>query len=297
MKYLIGLLLILLSNAVVANNLSPHQEVEQLLKLEATVDKNTSAYFKIVDAISDRLRFIDERAKDDVDYILVNIGSQRLDIIDNLRVSSSQRVIVGRDSRRTPIFSDEITHIVTRPYWNIPRSLARKDILPKLRSNPALVESDGFEMIDIKTGATILPFDLNMDLNRYRIRQKPSDVNALGKVKFMFAPNPNRSIFLHGTPLEHLFDESVRRYSSGCIRVENSEVIERFIMGRKLPKNNKEDQWIKPVNTTKVHIVDWPIYFENGELVLDNSTNKKFEPSPTLINLQPSNDNIPKNLL
>ena len=263
-------------------NISPMEEIEQLLMLESIMDENDPDYIHIVDAISDRSGFLASRAKGDIDYILVNIGSQRLDIIDDLELTSSQKVIVGRDSRRTPVFTDVIKYIVSRPYWNVPRSLAERDVLPKLRENPRDIERHGFEMVRVGTTEVVHPFDLNMDLRKYRIRQRPGKHNALGDVKFMFDPHPKRAIYLHDTPSKYLFDTEVRRHSSGCIRVENPGMIELFLMKDvDIKESEQGDRWVRTPVETKVHIVDWPVYFHEGELIITENNERRVFKLPT----------------
>ncbi len=154
-------------------------------------------------------------------HVWVNLPEFNARIIENGQEMFETRVVIGKDTddRRTPEFSDEIEYMVVNPRWNIPRSITVKEYLPRLQANRNAVSH-----LDIVDGnGNVIPRD-RIDFSKYttrnfpyRMRQKPSDDNALGLVKFMF-PNP-WNIYLHDTPTKHLFDQSSRAYSHGCIRI------------------------------------------------------------------------------
>jgi murein L,D-transpeptidase YcbB/YkuD len=98
------------------------------------------------------------------------------------------------------IFKGDMKYIVFSPYWNIPESIIKKEILPKLQKNPNYLEQNNMEW-----------------WNGGKIRQRPGVDNALGLVKFVF-PN-SYNIYLHDTPSKHLFNAEKRTFSHGCIRI------------------------------------------------------------------------------
>lgn len=131
--------------------------------------------------------------------------------------------IVGRNYRKTPVFSDSVKYLVFNPWWETPNSLATRDKLPTFRKDPSAVERLGFQILD-RQGAVIS--SASIDWNNvspsnfpYRIRQRPGDLNALGQVKIMF-PNKH-NVYLHDTPTRGLFAQRQRAFSSGCLRTEN----------------------------------------------------------------------------
>ena len=159
-------------------------------------------------------------------YILVNIPDFRLDVMENVKVALSMRVVVGRSYRRTPVFSDHITYIVLNPRWEVPHNIAVKDKLPIIKKDPGylkkmhftVMEGWGSEAKEIDP-ATIHWTIINEKNFPYRLRQAPGPWNALGQIKFMF---PNRfNVYLHGTPEQQLFLKESRSFSSGCIRLES----------------------------------------------------------------------------
>ncbi len=168
-------------------------------------------------------------------YILVNIAGFSLDVYEDNRHMMDMRVVVGRQYRRTPVFSKDMTYLVISPYWHIPPNIALKDKLPLIRKNPGYLEQErirvfhgaGTEMreIDPKTvdWATITGRNFS-----YRFRQDPGPFNALGRVKFMF---PNKyNVYLHDTPSQELFAKSVRTFSSGCVRIEKPIELAEYLL-------------------------------------------------------------------
>ena len=158
-------------------------------------------------------------------YLIVNIADFKLWVTENHRRVLDMRVVVGRPYRRTPVFSAIMTFMVINPYWNIPQSLAIKDVLPKIQKNINYIEQQKIKVfkdwsnnaveIDPETIAwnKIKPRNFT-----YKLRQEPGPENLLGRIKFIF---PNKfAVYLHDTPKRFLFKENNRDFSSGCIRVE-----------------------------------------------------------------------------
>ncbi|MDH3377213.1 MAG: L,D-transpeptidase family protein [Gammaproteobacteria bacterium] len=158
-------------------------------------------------------------------YLVVNIAGFYLDVIENEASVLNMRVIVGKRYTKTPIFSETMTYLVVNPYWNVPASIAVKEILPKQRADPKYLESQNMRVFSGwgDTSSAVDPSTVNwaeVSPSRfpYRFRQEPGSGNALGRVKFMF---PNRyNVYLHDTPTHSLFARSVRDFSHGCIRLE-----------------------------------------------------------------------------
>lgn len=154
-------------------------------------------------------------------HVWVNIPEFTARIVDQGQQVFSTRVVVGKDNEthQTPEFSDQMEYLVVNPRWNVPRSITVKEYLPKLKANRNAVSH-----LDIVDGRGNVIARDQIDFGRYtaanfpyRMRQKPSDDNALGLVKFIF---PNQwNIYLHDTPTKHLFGNSMRAYSHGCVRV------------------------------------------------------------------------------
>jgi L,D-transpeptidase YcbB len=159
-------------------------------------------------------------------HVLVNIAGFEMRLVDSGQPVLVKPVVVGRDYRRTPVFSDRIRYLVLNPEWVVPPKLAVEDKLPEIRSNPDYLQRLGFrvyngwgadrEVIDPTT------VDWNAVTARnfpYRLVQEPGPMNALGQIKFMF---PNQyNVYLHDTPSRELFRRPERAFSSGCVRVQD----------------------------------------------------------------------------
>lgn len=162
-------------------------------------------------------------------YIWVNIPAFGMAIKNNDETVFYSKVIVGKASRQTPVFSDTMENIVLAPYWNVPKTIYKKDKLPRLKKNPNALGSS-MQVISTATGKVVDPASVDWEGGGkgYRLRQKPGSGNALGRMKFLF-PN-HHAIYLHDTPNRRLFKRSRRAFSSGCIRVERAEDLAVFFL-------------------------------------------------------------------
>jgi murein L,D-transpeptidase YcbB/YkuD len=155
-------------------------------------------------------------------YVRVNIPNFNLDIYRDGKVVYTTRIVVGQTDKQTPVFSDEIRIVDVNPTWNVPASIAVKEMLPKLMANPAsmanyqiFVNYNGrFQAVD----PTQVDWS-SVDMRRVQIKQPPGDDNALGSIKFLF-PNPF-AVYLHDTNSKSFFQRDYRALSHGCMRVQN----------------------------------------------------------------------------
>lgn len=173
-------------------------------------------------------------------HLMVNIPGFELKIIEDHTVKSAMRVIVGRKKRQTPILSSTLTYLEFNPFWNIPQTIARKDILPKIKSDPQYLSKNNIQVLSgwDRNSQMLDPSVIDWhafsdNYLPYRLRQDPAPHNALGQVKFMF-PN-HHSIYIHDTPGKALFNKEMRSFSSGCVRVEHPLELARLLL--------KDQQW------------------------------------------------------
>ncbi len=181
----------------------------------------------------ERLRWLPDTLKE-AEIILVNIANYRLDYIYKMDTLFSSKVIVGRQYHSTPIFSAAMSYIVFSPYWNIPNSIARNEIIPAIRRNPDYLRQKNMEVVTF-SGQPVDPSTINWSNKSfpYMIRQRPGGSNSLGLVKFMF---PNRfSVYIHDTPTRALFDREDRALSHGCIRLQNPTEFAKILL-RAMPE-------------------------------------------------------------
>ncbi|HJV96773.1 MAG TPA: L,D-transpeptidase family protein [Albitalea sp.] len=149
-----------------------------------------------------------------------------------ISVRQEMKVIVGKAlDTRTPMFDEDMRFIEFSPYWNVPPSIARAEVVPRLRRDPAYFDAEGFEFVaadgSVSTALSAASLDAVL-AGQSRIRQRPGPRNALGDIKFVF---PNRdNIYLHHTPATSLFARERRDFSHGCIRVEHPVALASFVL-------------------------------------------------------------------
>jgi murein L,D-transpeptidase YcbB/YkuD len=171
--------------------------------------------------------------------VAVNIPMFRMwtwdSVPDSVMPRSTMGVIVGRAlTTETPIFIQEMRSVVLRPYWNVPASIAREEILPAIRRDPTYLERQDMEIVsgqsDIAASVPLSPESLaRVERGELRVRQRPGPRNALGLVKFVF-PN-DENVYMHDTPAHELFSRSRRDFSHGCIRVEDPVALAEWVLG------------------------------------------------------------------
>ena len=158
-------------------------------------------------------------------HVLVNMAGFELDFVEDRRPVLSMRVVVGAPYQKTPVFSDTITYLEFNPYWNIPYSIASKEILPLVQRDPGYLTDRGIRVFS-GSGPNAAELDpwyidwwsITPRTFPFRLRQDPGRSNPLGRVKFML---PNKfAVYLHDTSSPALFQRAVRTFSHGCIRVE-----------------------------------------------------------------------------
>ncbi len=166
--------------------------------------------------------------------IMVNIPAYSLVYYQNGDPVLDSRVIVGRPDRKTPMMSSALNNVVVNPPWNVPPTLARKDILPKVWNDPGYLERHGYtvmrgwnsnETIDPWNvdWATITPSNLP-----FRFQQAPGAHNSLGRYKFNMPSSD--AIYLHDTPNHNLFQRDARALSSGCVRVNKASELANMLL-------------------------------------------------------------------
>jgi murein L,D-transpeptidase YcbB/YkuD len=150
---------------------------------------------------------------------------------ERIVVRQAMKIIVGKAlNTRTPLFVEQMRFIEFQPFWNVPPSIARGEVVPRLRRDPGYWDREGFEFVVGSRVATDLSPTLLDEVlaGRARIRQRPGPENALGDIKFVFPNNDN--IYLHHTPSVKLFERDRRDFSHGCIRVEQPVALAAFVM-------------------------------------------------------------------
>jgi murein L,D-transpeptidase YcbB/YkuD len=169
----------------------------------------------------------------------VNIPAYQLTLLAEDRPLLTMPVIVGKPKTPTAVFSAQITGVTFNPWWRVPTSIVREELIPQLRKNPYRVASHGMELL-FRTGDSLVPQDiLTTDWStispsfapHIALRQRPGPHNPLGSLKFEM-PNPH-TIYLHDTSSPSLFEKTQRAFSHGCIRVREPIALAQAILGGK----------------------------------------------------------------
>jgi L,D-transpeptidase YcbB len=175
----------------------------------------------------------------DAPPIIVNIPEFRLFAFDTTadRVASilQMPVIVGQTypSKRTPVFVGDLQYVVFRPYWDVPRSITVREMLPAIRAHSDYLQRNHLEIVrgqsdDAAVMQTTPETIAALAAGQLRLRQRPGDDNALGLIKFLF-PNTH-NVYMHSTPAHQLFQVSRRAFSHGCIRVSDPTALAAFVL-------------------------------------------------------------------
>jgi murein L,D-transpeptidase YcbB/YkuD len=188
-------------------------------------------------------------------YIFVNIAAGNLDVILQDSSILNMKVIVGRLYRKTPVFSADMTHIEFNPYWIIPPGIMKKDILPKLKKDPAYLEAHHMQVFENQKKVSAIDIqwgNIDPDHCSYKIIQSPGSENPMGVVKFTF---PNKHyVYMHDTPVKNLFESSSLTFSSGCIRLSKAVELAKCIL--KMDNNLEASQTDSLIHIGKNHKIE-----------------------------------------
>jgi murein L,D-transpeptidase YcbB/YkuD len=201
------------------------------------------------------------------EFILINIPSFTMYVYNHDLVQLKMKVIVGKEKNKTTTFNAMLKYIVFCPYWNIPNSILKKEILPEINHHPNYLKQ------------------FNMEWYGKGLRQKPGMDNALGLIKFIF---PNRyNTYMHDTPFKALFKYNNRSYSHGCIRLENAQKLANYLLRNEEEWNEEkiksavvcgEEKYVTLKKSIPVHIVYLTSWVnENGKLECRKDIYKKDE--------------------
>lgn len=166
--------------------------------------------------------------------IQVNIPDYMLRVTQDNQLLFESKVIVGRSSRPTYLFSSSLNTMVVNPYWNVPTTIKQEDVIPKVKVSPSYLAERNMRIVrSWRDRSEIAPSQIEWstvdpETFPYEFQQGPGPRNALGRVKFLM-PN-DYSVYLHDTPARGLFQRHKRSFSSGCVRVEKADELAEFLL-------------------------------------------------------------------
>jgi len=216
-------------------------------------------------------------------YLYVNIPDFTARLVEDGAPVWESKVVVGKATvTETAEFSDEMTYMVVNPSWHIPNSIAIRDYLPKLQRDAMVLKRQGIDLMT-RGGTTINPKLVDFTVYTpenfpFRIKQRPSDDNALGKVKFMF-PNQH-SIYMHDTPHKEYFARDVRAYSNGCIRVQKVDELAHILLAGQVPDPEAAfDGWVAARSERNVTLArPLPVHIVYRTAFFDDDGALRFRP-------------------
>jgi murein L,D-transpeptidase YcbB/YkuD len=154
-------------------------------------------------------------------YVVANIPAARVEAIQNDVVVSRHAAVAGKPDRPSPDINSRIVQINFNPYWTVPASIVRKDLIPKMQDQPDYLTENHIRILDSHQ-KELKPADINWyseEATNYTFKQDPGAKNSLGSIRINF-PSPY-GVYMHDTPLKNLFGDDFRFHSSGCMRVQN----------------------------------------------------------------------------
>nr|MBX2840689.1 L,D-transpeptidase family protein [Flammeovirgaceae bacterium] len=190
-------------------------------------------------------------------FIWVNIPDYTLQYVEYGQVVREHVVVTGAKKHQTPCFNSYIKNVVLNPYWNVPYSITKDEIAPKLSEDAEYLLNKNYEVLNGWGKNNVLEpgEELNLKSGNYRVRQKPGPGNALGRVKFNL-PN-NWSIYLHDTPSKSYFQRTHRAYSHGCVRVKDPRDLAAAVLNSSGDWNRSEiDEVINSGATKEIGVKD-----------------------------------------
>ncbi len=166
-----------------------------------------------------RLRAFD--TKNASRFVVCNIPAAQLEAIENGVVMSRHAAVAGKPDRPSPDIASRIIEINFNPFWTVPVSIVRKDLIPKMQAEPDYLTRYGIRIFDPKNNE-LTPAQVNWfseEAVNYRFKQDPGEKNSLGTIRINF-PSAH-GVYMHDTPYKNLFGDDVRFDSSGCMRIQN----------------------------------------------------------------------------
>ena len=154
-------------------------------------------------------------------YVVANIPAARVEAIENDVAVSRHTAVAGKPDRASPDINSKIVEINFNPYWTVPASIVRKDLIPRMQDEPDYLTKNHIRIYDTKR-AELQPSQINWyseDATHYSFKQDSGDFNSLGSIRINF---PSQyGVYMHDTPLKNLFGDDFRFHSSGCMRIQN----------------------------------------------------------------------------
>jgi murein L,D-transpeptidase YcbB/YkuD len=163
-------------------------------------------------------------------FVMCNIPAAQIEAIEGSQALSRHTAVVGKPDRPSPDVKSRITEINFNPYWTVPVSIVRRDLIPKMQAEPDYLTKNRIRILDQRNNE-LTPAQINWyseEAVNYRFKQDPGDLNSLGSIRINF-PSPD-GVYMHDTPYKNLFGDDFRFHSSGCVRVQNVRELVNWLL-------------------------------------------------------------------
>lgn len=245
----------------------------QLKQCYLKPDSNNKENIRLIALNMERWRWLPRSISEP--HIMANSAGFELWVRLGGKDTLNMKIVAGMLNQPTPIISSNMTYIVFNPSWDVPYSIATKEMLPKIKNDHKYLGENHLKIYN-QSGQRISPNSISWGKVTssnfpYRIKQSPGPWNALGQIKFVF-PNAY-SIYLHDTPQKLLFEKSVRTFSHGCIRIEKPHELAAYLIGKDTTwitnkLKTKKEYMVKVLHSPPIYICYWTAWIsENGDLL------------------------------
>ena len=163
-------------------------------------------------------------------FVVCNIPAAQIEAIEDGVAVSRHTAVAGKPDRPSPDINSKIVEINFNPYWTVPVSIVRRDLIPKMQAEPDYLTNNHIRIFDMR-GDELTPSQINWyseEAVNYRFKQDPGDFNSLGSIRINFPSKDG--VYMHDTPSKNLFGEDMRFHSSGCVRVQNVRELVNWLL-------------------------------------------------------------------
>ena len=165
-------------------------------------------------------------------FVMCNIPAAQIEAIENGVAVTRHTAIVGKPDRPSPDIQSRIVEVNFNPFWTVPVSIVKRDLIPKMQAEPDYLTKQRIRILD-QRGNELQPQQINWNTEEavnYKFKQDPGDFNSLGAIRINFPSS--HGVYMHDTPSKNLFGEDFRFHSSGCVRVQNVRELVTWLLAR-----------------------------------------------------------------
>jgi murein L,D-transpeptidase YcbB/YkuD len=204
--------------------------VDGVIREQTLAALNVSAPLRVTQLKTNLARLRTLSAKLPPRYVVCNIPAAQIEAVENGVVVTRHAAVVGKPDRASPEINSRIVEVNFNPYWTVPVSIVRRDLIPKMQEAPDYLEKNRIRILDPK-GNELTPAMINwysQEAVNYQFKQDPGDFNSLGAIRINFPST--HGVYMHDTPLKNLFGEDFRFHSSGCVRIQNVRELVHWLL-------------------------------------------------------------------